>query len=90
MKLEHKIQVYELYSSPESTSLKFLLLGRIVHEDEKDQFSGETISVSIDFAPIQQPQCVDDDFEKWYLRDGTGNDCILGRKVSVLRAYILL
>lgn len=76
-KLEEKIYPRILTTTPDSTSLKFLLLGTT-----KDSSDGEHIIYSIDFSGLHERKCKKDDFEKWPARlDENGDpDCLMGQK----------
>lgn len=74
--LEHKIYPRMLTTTPDSTSLKFLLVG------SKDKDGGDFYVYSIDFDGLHERKCKDDDFEKWPARlDENGDpDCLMGHK----------
>jgi hypothetical protein len=38
---------------------------------------GHSVIVYLDFAPTRQRQCIDDDFEKWYVRTVKGKECLI-------------
>ncbi|KZT39018.1 vacuolar protein sorting/targeting protein 10 [Sistotremastrum suecicum HHB10207 ss-3] len=71
-----------LTTIPDSTSQKFLLLGTLARREQKGQ--GNHVMLYLDFAPIQKRECDHNpnsgDFEKWYARSGTGNQCVMGHK----------
>lgn len=72
------MRVAILTTIPDSTSQKFLALGKIPRKEaDKD---GAYASVFLDFANLQTRQCKDDDFEKWYMRRNNNDECIMGHK----------
>lgn len=75
-KLGNKVHTRFLFTTPDSTSLNFVLIG----ENDKDQF----VALNIDFDGIfNNKKCkMDSDFEKWYARyDEDGNpSCLMGQK----------
>lgn len=75
--LEHKIQPRLLTTTPDSTSLKFLLIGSV-----KGDVEDKWIIYSIDFEGLHERKCGKDDFEKWPARlDENGEpDCLMGHK----------
>ena len=75
--LDHKIYPQMLTTTPDSTSLKFLLVG-----STKNGGEGDHIIYSIDFSSLNQRKCEKDDFEKWAARlDENGDpDCLMGHK----------
>ena len=77
-----KVRVRTLTTIPDSTSLKFVLLGTLPRSGKSA--SGERhIIVHLDFAPVNKRKCGDADFEKWYARAPDGEaDCLMGHKVS--------
>lgn len=77
--LGDKVRAKVLTTTPDSTSLKFLLLGTI---------GGKNFHIfSIDFKGLHERKCEDDDFEPWYARlDKDGKpDCLMGRKQKYRR-----
>ncbi|EGD96168.1 vacuolar protein sorting protein [Trichophyton tonsurans CBS 112818] len=73
-KLPHKVTALQLTTTPDSTSLQFLL----VAEDEKKKF----YVMSIDFSDVHERKCEKKDFERWPARlDEKGEpDCLMGHK----------
>ncbi|KAI7972263.1 hypothetical protein EIK77_003687 [Talaromyces pinophilus] len=73
--LEHEIVPYFLTTTPDSTSLKFLLVGST--EDDQQWFI-----YAIDFEGLHERECKDSDFEEWPARlDENGEpDCLMGHK----------
>lgn len=78
LKLEYRMRAYALTTVPDSTSQKFMLVGQLSRKDQTD--SNKYIIVFLDFAPSRTRQCGDDDFEKWYARDGGEHECIMGHR----------
>ncbi|KAL2005236.1 hypothetical protein VTN00DRAFT_2446 [Thermoascus crustaceus] len=76
-KLEHKISPKLLTTTPDSTSLKFLLVG-----SAEGKFEGQYIIYAIDFSGLHERKCKDDDFEKWpaRLNEKGEPDCLMGHK----------
>lgn len=72
--LGEKVRAKVLTTTPDSTSLKFVLLGMVGHKKYK--------IFSIDFEGLHESKCKEDDFEKWYARlDDKGEPgCLMGRK----------
>ena len=79
-----KIRAKLLTTIPDSTSLRFLLLGTISRKNEENDSGSRHIIVYIDFEPLGKRQCVENqDFEKWYARKIGGDpDCLMGHKVD--------
>ncbi|OJJ43691.1 hypothetical protein ASPZODRAFT_19408 [Penicilliopsis zonata CBS 506.65] len=76
--LPQKIYPRLLTTTPDSTSLKFLLVGSTSNDNSQD-----TVSIySIDFNGLHERKCEKDDFEKWPARlDEKGEpDCLMGHK----------
>lgn len=69
-----KVRAKVLTTTPDSTSLKFVLLATV---DRKDYYV-----FSIDFEGLHEKKCEDDDFEKWDARPKSEDDpgCIMGQK----------
>lgn len=76
-KLPHKVAPRFLTTTPDSTSLKFLLVGAGVGSEK-----GGNMVYSIDYNGLHERKCEKDDFEKWPARlDEKGNpDCLMGHK----------
>ncbi|ODQ63277.1 vacuolar protein sorting/targeting protein 10 [Nadsonia fulvescens var. elongata DSM 6958] len=73
--LKYKTSPVDLTTTPDSTSLKFLLLDRSPEE--------KVGTISINFEGVYNKVCnADIDFEKWYARyDGNGSPgCLMGHK----------
>ncbi|RDH29159.1 hypothetical protein BDQ94DRAFT_182663 [Aspergillus welwitschiae] len=75
VEIEHKIYPTMVTTTPDSTSLRFLLVGK---QNEESGF----IVYSIDFKGLHERKCEEDDFEKWPARlDENGEpDCLMGHK----------
>jgi Sortilin, neurotensin receptor 3, C-terminal len=70
-----------LTTIPDSTSLKFLVVGTLARKDAEN---GRHVVIHIDFASLNMRKCSesDGDFEKWYARKIGGQpDCLMGHKV---------
>ncbi|KAL1407369.1 vacuolar protein sorting/targeting protein PEP1 [Vanrija albida] len=67
-----------LTTIPDSTSQKFLLLGVAHRQSSKE---GRYAMVFLDFAGLQNRQCKDADFEKWYARSSEDSECLMGQKL---------
>ena len=81
-KLPAKIRAKLLTTTPDSTGLKFILLGTEGRGDGEKNFV-----LALDFNGLHERKCNDKDLEKWYARlDKNGNPiCVMGRKQSYLR-----
>ncbi|KAK2759029.1 vacuolar protein sorting/targeting protein PEP1 [Arachnomyces sp. PD_36] len=76
-KLPQKIRANLLTTTPDSTSLKFLLVGSVGGD-----LGHEHYVMSIDFNDLHERKCKDSDFEKWPARLGEDGepDCLMGHK----------
>lgn len=76
-KLPHKIRASLLTTTPDSTSLKFLLVGSAGGE-----FGHEYYVMSIDFNDLHERKCEKSDFESWpaLLNDKDEPGCLMGHK----------
>lgn len=72
--LEHEILPALLTTTPDSTSLKFLLIG---YKEDNSWFS-----YTIDFEGLHERECKKSDYEKWPARLNEKNepDCLMGHK----------
>jgi photosystem II stability/assembly factor-like uncharacterized protein len=72
--LPEKVEVHEITTIPDSTSLKVLLIAQKGGED--------WYTFTLDFDDLHERKCGDDDFEKWYARvDDEGKpSCLMGHK----------
>ncbi|CAE6471894.1 hypothetical protein ACGC1H_003813 [Rhizoctonia solani] len=68
-----------LTTVPDSTSLKFILLGSLSREGAKGP-GGRHVVVHLDFDPAKPRKCESGDFEKWYARTLKGKECLMGHK----------
>ena len=77
--LGEKVRARVLTTTPDSTSLKFVLLATV---DKKHDYI-----FSINFEGLHERKCEDDDFEDWYARlDEKGQpDCLMGHKQKYRR-----
>jgi photosystem II stability/assembly factor-like uncharacterized protein len=75
--LEKKVRAKILTTTPDSTSLKFVLLA-----SAGEGHGLKNYVLSIDFAGLHERKCGKDDFEQWPARlDEDGNpDCLMGQK----------
>ncbi|KAI9798973.1 MAG: vacuolar protein sorting/targeting protein PEP1 [Piccolia ochrophora] len=66
-----------LTTTPDSTSLKFLVLGV-----KEDGLKSKFFTFSIDFEGLHERKCKEEDFEDWYARtDGDGKPaCVMGQE----------
>jgi hypothetical protein len=78
IKLDFKIRPAELTTTPDSTSLKFILCGT----KSKKGGGREYVVVHLDFAELHEGKCKEKDFEKWSARvDEKGEaTCVMGHK----------
>ncbi|GAA99449.1 hypothetical protein E5Q_06148 [Mixia osmundae IAM 14324] len=78
-----KIRAKLLTTVPDSTSLKFLVLGTL-DKGAKSQDGNRHAIVYLDFATMNKRHCEESrgDFEKWYARAGGASapDCLMGHK----------
>lgn len=74
-KLPHPVDAQQLTTTPDSTSLKFILLGTSGRDKQTKYFI-----YSLDFSGLHEGECKDSDFEDWYARlDEDGKpSCIMG------------
>ncbi|KAH7124018.1 vacuolar protein sorting/targeting protein 10 [Dendryphion nanum] len=77
--LGFKISARELTTVPDSTSLKFLLLGTAKKEEGAGR---DYVVVQLDFNGLHEEKCSDKDFEDWPARvDEKGEPtCVMGHK----------
>ncbi|GAA6042590.1 hypothetical protein JCM8097_003146 [Rhodosporidiobolus ruineniae] len=77
-----KIRARLLTTVPDSTSLKFILLGTLTHKSKDKGSKGERhVVVHLDFEALGKRKCGEGDMEKWYARSLGGNpDCLMGHK----------
>ncbi|GMF71610.1 unnamed protein product [Aspergillus oryzae] len=82
VELQHKIYPTMVTTTPDSTSLKFIVVGSL-----KESQDGEHVIYSIDFDGLHERKCEEDDFEKWPARlDEHGKpDCLMGHKQFYMR-----
>lgn len=75
--LGEKVRAKLLTTTPDSTSLKFVLVGTVGGGS-----STEYYIFSLDFEGLHERKCKDKDFEKWFARlDEDGKpDCLMGHK----------
>ncbi|GAA5827143.1 hypothetical protein JCM3770_007150 [Rhodotorula araucariae] len=82
-----KLRARLLTTVPDSTSLKFILLGTLTRRSDKKGTKGERhIVVHMDFESLGKRKCGDKDLEKWYARKIGGEpDCLMGHKQWFMR-----
>ncbi|KAG8926574.1 vacuolar protein sorting/targeting protein PEP1 [Tulasnella sp. 418] len=73
-----RVRVKSLTTIPDSTSLKFLLLGELSRKSKAEE--GRYAFIFLDFATVGKRQCQENDFEKWYARTTKGKECLMGHK----------
>ncbi|KAF2277402.1 vacuolar protein sorting/targeting protein 10 [Westerdykella ornata] len=78
IELDFKIRARELTTTPDSTSLKFILYGTRAKKGGGREF----VTVHLDFAGLHEDKCKDKDFEEWAARvDKDGKPtCVMGHK----------
>lgn len=76
--LGYDIRARELTTTPDSTSLKFLLYGVKVKEGGGRKF----VTVHLDFAEMHERECTEKDFEEWHARVDENNQpiCVMGQE----------
>ena len=81
-KLEVEIRAKVLTTTPDSTSLKFILLGTEGRGDDT-----KNVVLALDFDGLHERKCKDKDFEMWNARVNEKGEpiCIMGRKQSYRR-----
>lgn len=81
-----KIRARLLTTVPDSTSLKFILLGTLTRHSKDQGSNGERhVIVHMDFETLRKRKCESKDMEKWYARTLGGKpDCLMGHKVRPL------
>ena len=75
--LGDKVRAKLLTTTPDSTSLKFFLIGTTGGGSDL-----EHVAITVDFAELHEGKCKDKDFEKWFARVDEKGDptCIMGHK----------
>eukprot|EP01113_Clastostelium_recurvatum_P015241 TRINITY_DN1843_c0_g2_i1.p1 TRINITY_DN1843_c0_g2~~TRINITY_DN1843_c0_g2_i1.p1 ORF type:complete len:773 (-),score=173.82 TRINITY_DN1843_c0_g2_i1:166-2484(-) len=72
-----KIKISNIITSPGGTGQKFMVLGTDGTND---------YVYTIDFSPLKERVCGNDDYEEWTPSDGrTNKECLLGRRVTYSR-----
>jgi hypothetical protein len=81
VKLKHSLRPKFLFTTPDSTSLKFVLVGQSTDDQRK------FVSVAIDLTGVYDKKCEfksdgSGDFEKWYARYNSKGEpnCLMGHK----------
>ena len=77
VELEDEVVPKMFTTTPDSTSLKFLLLATGTGKDES-----KWLTYALDFEGLHERKCGDDDFEKWPARVGEDGkpSCVMGHK----------
>ena len=74
-----KLRAMALLTLPDSTSQKFLLVGKVARKDQSSDI-GRVVLVHLDFSGTRSRKCEERDFEKWYARP-SNSECLMGHKV---------
>ncbi|PPQ80721.1 hypothetical protein CVT25_001841 [Psilocybe cyanescens] len=77
-KIGVKLTARALVTLPDSTSQKFLLLGSVSKNDQKNDI-GKVVIVFLDFAKTRGRKCGNDDYERWFARPHD-SECLMGHK----------
>ncbi|KAJ5909191.1 Vacuolar protein sorting/targeting protein 10 [Penicillium taxi] len=78
IELKHKIKPLYITTTPDSTSLKFLLVGLIADDSY--------VIYHIDFDGLHERQCTEKDLELWTASVGNeGDHCLMGHKQTFQR-----
>ncbi|ORY88169.1 putative signal sequence binding protein [Leucosporidium creatinivorum] len=87
VELDVKIRARLLTTIPDSTSLKFILLGTLTRRSKDKGSNGERhVVVHLDFDTLGKRKCGNNDMEKWYARTLGGKpDCLMGHKQWFMR-----
>ncbi|GAA5934219.1 hypothetical protein JCM1841_004702 [Sporobolomyces salmonicolor] len=82
-----KLRARLLTTVPDSTSLKFILLGTLTRKSKDKGSQGERhVVVHMDFETLGKRKCSEGDMEKWYARTLGGKpDCLMGHKQWFMR-----
>ncbi|KAN0063715.1 vacuolar protein sorting/targeting protein PEP1 [Thecaphora frezii] len=73
-----KVRAKLLTTIPDSTSLKFLLVGTQTRKEVGSQ--DRNVAVFLDFATMGKRKCGESDMEKWYAQAAADNSCLMGHK----------
>lgn len=73
-----KLRARYLFTVPDSTSQKFMLVGQLSRQDTPSDDRRWTV-VHLDFEQTRSRKCEDSDFDTWYARS-QGHDCLMGHK----------
>ena len=74
-----KLRAMALLTLPDSTSQKFLLLGKVAKKHQSGAV-GRVVLIHLDFSSTRSRKCGEGDFEKWYARP-SNSECLMGHKV---------
>ncbi len=73
-----KMRAKVLTTIPDSTSLKFLLIGSQTRADANGK--DRNVAVFLDFADMGKRKCSEGDTERWYVQAKEDNSCLMGHK----------
>lgn len=82
LRLGASVTPFVLTTIPDSTALKFLLIGSRARGTAHD--AQRHVALFVDFAPVQKRKCGARDLEKWY-PSGPNGPCILGHRQWYMR-----
>ncbi|THH18907.1 hypothetical protein EUX98_g8876 [Antrodiella citrinella] len=77
--LNLKVRPKILTTIPDSTSQKFVLVGQVGKRDASGS-EGRYVVIFLDFAGTRTRKCEERDFDKWYARTATNEECLMGHK----------
>ncbi|CDS81921.1 related to VPS10 domain-containing receptor SorCS1 precursor [Sporisorium scitamineum] len=73
-----KMRAKVLTTIPDSTSLKFLLVGSQTRSQAGS--NDRNVAVFLDFAEMKKRKCTERDMEKWYVQAAAEGSCLMGHK----------
>ncbi|SNX87401.1 related to VPS10 domain-containing receptor SorCS1 precursor [Melanopsichium pennsylvanicum] len=73
-----KLRAKVLTTIPDSTSLKFLLIGSQSRSQAGN--NDRNVAVFLDFATMKKRKCGDGDMERWYVQAKEEGSCLMGHK----------
>lgn len=73
-----KMRAKVLTTIPDSTSLKFLLVGSQTRSQAGNQ--DRNVAVFLDFAQMKKRKCGEGDMQKWYVQAAAEGSCLMGHK----------
>ncbi|EPQ27080.1 uncharacterized protein PFL1_05364 [Pseudozyma flocculosa PF-1] len=74
-----KVRAKLLTTIPDSTSLKFLLIGTQTRKDAGGQ-SDRNVAIHLDFATLGKRKCGEGDMERWYAQAAADKSCLMGHR----------